>query len=78
MNEGKLEVVKQKMTSVNIRLSGFNELKFTGMDEFNSDDHSKARQFIQMHIYINTGIEIKPHVPLNYFRIESETMKVNM
>ena len=52
-----------KMTSVNIRLPGFSELKFTGMDEFNSDDHSKARQFIQMHIYINTGIEIKPHVP---------------
>ena len=78
MNEGKLEVDKQKMTSVNIRLPGFSELKFTGMDEFNSDDHSKARQFIQMHIYINTGIEIKPHVALNYFRIESETMKVNM
>ena len=78
MNEGKLEVVKQKMTSVNIRLSGLNELKFTAMDEFNSDDHSKAQQFIQMHIYTDTGIEIKPHVPLNYFRIESETMKVNM
>ena len=78
MNEGKLEVDKQKMTSVNIRLPGFSELKFTGMDEFNLDDRSKARQFIQMHIYINTGIEIKPHVLLNYFRIESETMKVNM
>ena len=40
MNEGKLEVVKQKMTSLNIRLLGISELRFTGMDEFNSDDHS--------------------------------------
>lgn len=71
-------MVKQKMTCVNIRLSGFNELKFTAMDEYNSEGHSKARQFIQMHIYINTGIEIKPHIPLNYFRVESETMKVKM
>ena len=66
------------MTRVNIRLSGFNELKFTATDEYNSEGHSKARQFIQMHIYINTGIEIKPHIPLNYFRVESETMKVKM
>ena len=71
-------MVKQKMTRVNIRLSGFNELKFTAMDEYNSEGHSKARQFIQMHIYINTGIEIKPYIPLNYFRVESETMKVKM
>ena len=38
MNEGKLEVLKQKMTSVNIRLSEISELKFTGMGKFNSED----------------------------------------
>ena len=39
MNEGKLEVVKQEMTRVNIDVLGISELKWTGMDEFNSDDH---------------------------------------
>ena len=39
MNQGKLEVVKQEMASVNIDILGVNELKWTGMGEFNSDDH---------------------------------------
>ena len=39
MNQGKLEVVKQKMAKVNIDILGINELKWTGMGEFNSDDH---------------------------------------
>ena len=39
MNQGKLEVVKQEMTRVNIDILGINELKWTGMDEFNSDYH---------------------------------------
>ena len=39
MNQGKLEVVKQKMARVNIDILGIIELKWTGMDEFNSDDH---------------------------------------
>ena len=39
MNQGKLEVVKQEMASVNIDILGINELKWTGMDDFNSDDH---------------------------------------
>ena len=38
MNQGKLEVVKQ-MTRVNIDILGISELKWTGMGEFNSDDH---------------------------------------
>ena len=40
MNQGKLEVVKQEMARVNIDISGISELKWTGMGEFNSDDHS--------------------------------------
>ena len=39
MNQGKLEVIKQKMARVNIDILGISELKWTGMDEFNSDDH---------------------------------------
>ena len=38
MNQGKLEVVKQ-MARVNIRILGISELKWTGVGEFNSDDH---------------------------------------
>ena len=39
MNQGKLEVVKQKMARVNIHILGISELKWTGMGEFNSGDH---------------------------------------
>ena len=39
MNQGKLEVVKQEMARVNIDILGISKLKWTGMDEFNSDDH---------------------------------------
>jgi len=39
MNQGKLEVVKQEMTRVNIDILGISELKWTGMGESNSDDH---------------------------------------
>ena len=39
MNQGKLEVVKQEMASVNVNILGISKLKWTGMGEFNSDDH---------------------------------------
>ena len=39
MNQGKLEVVKQEMARVNIDILGISKLKWTGMTEFNSDDH---------------------------------------
>ena len=39
MNQGKLDVVKQEMARVNINVLGISELKWTGMGEFNSDDH---------------------------------------
>ena len=39
MNQGKLEVVKQEVARVNIDILGISELKWTGMCEFNSDDH---------------------------------------
>ena len=39
MNQGKMEVVKQKMARVNVDILGISELKWTGMGKFNSDDH---------------------------------------
>ena len=39
MNQGKLEVVKQEMARVNVDILGISELKWTGIGEFNSDDH---------------------------------------
>ena len=39
MNQGKLEVVKQEMARVNINILGISKLRWTGMGEFNSDDH---------------------------------------
>ena len=39
MNQGKLEVVKQDMARMNVDILGISELKWTGMSEFNSDDH---------------------------------------
>ena len=40
MNQGKSEVVKQEMARVNVNILGISELKWTGMGEFTSDDHS--------------------------------------
>ena len=39
MNQGKLEVVTQEMARVNINILGISKLKWTGMGEFNSDEH---------------------------------------
>ena len=39
MNQGNLEVVKQEMAIVNVKILGISELKWTGMGEFNSDNH---------------------------------------
>ena len=39
MNQGKLNVVKQEMASVNINILGISELRWTGIGEFNSDHH---------------------------------------
>ena len=40
MDQGKLQVVTQEMARVNFNILGIRELKWTGMGEFNSDDHS--------------------------------------
>ena len=40
MNQGKLEVVKQEMARVKVDILGITELRWTGMGEFNLDDHN--------------------------------------
>ena len=42
MNQGKLDVIKQKMARVNIDILGIRKLKWTGMSEFNSDDYEST------------------------------------
>ena len=39
MSQGKLEVVKQEMARMNVNILGISKLRWTGMGEFNSDDH---------------------------------------
>ena len=39
MNQGKLEVIKEEIARVNIDILGISDLKWTGMGEFNLDDH---------------------------------------
>ena len=39
MNQGKLELLKQEMARVNVDILGISKLRWTGMGEFNSDDH---------------------------------------
>ena len=48
MNQGKLEVVKQEMARVNVDTLEISELKWTGMGEFNSDDHHIYYSYVGM------------------------------
>ena len=60
MSQGKLEVVKQEMARVNVDILGISELKWTGMGEFNSDDHYiYYRNLTQMTI-ISTTVARNP------------------
>ena len=54
MNHGKLEVLKQEKARVNINILGISELKWTGMGEFNSDDHlsTTVSHSVQHHAYL--------------------------
>ena len=56
MNQGKLEVVKQEMARVNVSILGISELKWTGMGEFNSDDH--YIYYCRQESFIRNGVAI--------------------
>ena len=61
VNQGKLEVVKQEMARVNVDILGISELRWTGMGEFNSDDHNiyfcvqESLRRIGVDIIVNKG-----------------------
>ena len=63
MNQGKLEVVKQEMARVNFNILGISELKWTGMGEFNSDNHyiyycgQEALRINEVAIMVNKRIQ---------------------
>ena len=63
MNQGKLEVVKQEMTRVNIDILGISKLRWTGMGEFNSNDHyiyfcgQESLRRIGVAIMVNKGVQ---------------------
>jgi len=59
MNQGKLEVVKQEMAGVNINILEIGELKWTGMGEFNSDDH--YIYYCQQESHRKNGVAIIVH-----------------
>jgi len=65
MNQGKLEVVKQEMARVNIDILGISELKWTGMGEFNSDDHyiyycgQESLRRIGVALIVNKRVEVR-------------------
>ena len=68
MNQGKLEVVNQEMARVNIDILGISELKWTGMGEFNSDDHfiyycrQESLRRNGVAIIVNKRVRIAVHV----------------
>ena len=59
MNQGKLEVVKQEMARVNVDILGISELKWTGMGEFNSNNHyihNWVLFLLWLHPFILSGV----------------------
>ena len=66
MNHGKLEVVKQEMARVNVNILGISELKWTGMGEFNSDDHYVhycGQEFLRSGVAIMVNKRVRNAVP---------------
>ena len=65
MNQGKLEVVKQEMPRVNVDILGMSELKWTGIGEFNTDDHCiyySGQEFLKRNevaLIVNKRVEMK-------------------
>ena len=63
MSQGKLKVVKQEMARVNVDILGISKLKWTGMGEFNSDDHyiyycgQESLRSNRVAIMVNKGVQ---------------------
>ena len=60
MNQGKLEVVKKEIARVNVNILGISELKWTGMGEFNSDDHDIyycGQESLRRNVVVNRSVQ---------------------
>ena len=72
MTQGKLEVVKQEMARANVHILGINELKWTGMGEFNSDDnyiYYYGQEFLRRNgiaIIVNKRVRNAEHLSVYY------------
>ena len=73
MNQGKMEVVKQEMARVNVDILGINELKRTGMSEFNSDDHYIYYCGQKSHRRNGVAIMVKNESEMQYLDAISKT-----
>ena len=73
VNQGKLDMVKQEMARVNIDILGINELKWTGMGKFNSDDH--YIYYCGQESLRRTGVArtVKKESEMQYFSATSKT-----
>ena len=72
MNQGKLEVVKQEMARVKVDILGINKLKWTGMGEFNSDDHYIYYCEQESFTRIGVAIIINKRVKMQYLHAVSK------
>ena len=78
MNQGKLEGVKQEMARVNIDILGISELKWTGMGEFNSDDHY-IYYYGQESLRRNrVAIIVKKESKMQYLDVISKTTELSL
>ena len=83
MNQGKLEVVKQEMATVNINILGISELKWSGMGEFNSDDHyiyycgQKSLRRNGVAIMVNKTLKCSTWMQSQKWQIDLFVSKVN-
>ena len=73
MNQGKLEVVKQEMARVNVVILGISKLKWTGMGEFNSDDHYVYHCGQQSPRRNGVAITVKKESKMKYLNATSKT-----
>ena len=72
VNQGKLEVVKQEMARVNVDILGISELRWTGLGEFNSDDHYVyycVQQFLRRN---GVALIVKKKSPKCYTWVQSQ------
>ena len=75
MDQGKLKVVRKEMARMNINILGINELKWTGMDKFNSDDH--YIYYCGQELLRRNGVAFTVNKRLKYSKLEQSQKRQN-